>query len=197
MRAEADDRAAPARADELLDELDCMPPWPGVLANAALARAERSRLAGASDPTSWRAATEYWDALGEPYSAAYARFRVAEALLGAGDRGDARELLRAAHVVAAALGARPLREEAESLARRARISLEPAPAPPVGDDELLTRREAEVLELLADGLTNREIAERLFISQKTVGTHLGHIFDKLRVHNRVEAAGRARGILAP
>jgi len=75
--------------------------------------------------------------------------------------------------------------------------LEPAPAPPVGDDELLTRREAEVLELLADGLTNREIAERLFISQKTVGTHLGHIVDKLRVHNRVEAAGRARGILAP
>ena len=69
--------------------------------------------------------------------------------------------------------------------------------PHLGEDALLTRREAEILELLADGLTNREIAERLFISQKTVGTHLGHIFAKLGVHNRVAAAGRARSMLAP
>ena len=49
-----------------------------------------------------------------------------------------------------------------------------------------------MLLLLVDGLTNREIGERLFISEKTVGTHLEHIFGKLGVHNRVEAAGRAR-----
>ncbi len=58
----------------------------------------------------------------------------------------------------------------------------------------MTRREADVLELLADGLTNREIASRLFISEKTVSTHIGHIYDKLGVHSRVEAAGRARAI---
>jgi DNA-binding CsgD family transcriptional regulator len=61
----------------------------------------------------------------------------------------------------------------------------------------LTAREIEVLALLADGLTNREIAERLFISKKTADTHIGHIFEKLNVHNRVEASGIAHrtGIL--
>ncbi len=96
--------------------------------------------------------------------------------------------------MAGALGARPLREAAEALARRARLDIE-APAAPVapGEDEVgLTAREAEVLRLLADGLTNREIAARLFISQKTVGAHMAHIYAKLDVHTRVEAAGRAR-----
>jgi DNA-binding NarL/FixJ family response regulator len=56
----------------------------------------------------------------------------------------------------------------------------------------LTTREIEVLRLLADGLTNREIAGRLFISQKTVAAHMAHIYGKLGVHSRVEAAGRAQ-----
>jgi DNA-binding NarL/FixJ family response regulator len=51
-----------------------------------------------------------------------------------------------------------------------------------------------VLRLLADGLTNRQIADRLFISEKTVGTHVGHIFSKLDVHTRMEAAGRAHAL---
>jgi DNA-binding NarL/FixJ family response regulator len=49
-----------------------------------------------------------------------------------------------------------------------------------------------VLQLLAEGLTNREIGGRLYISQKTVGTHIAHIFEKLDVHTRVEAASRAQ-----
>ncbi|MEO5940553.1 MAG: LuxR C-terminal-related transcriptional regulator [Candidatus Limnocylindrales bacterium] len=55
----------------------------------------------------------------------------------------------------------------------------------------LSRREREVLALIAEGRTNREIGERLFISQKTVGVHVGNILAKLSVSGRVEAAAVA------
>ncbi|HSS61098.1 MAG TPA: response regulator transcription factor [Candidatus Limnocylindrales bacterium] len=51
----------------------------------------------------------------------------------------------------------------------------------------LTEREAEVLRLMARGLGNQEIAEKLFVSEATVKTHVGHILDKLNVENRVQA----------
>jgi ATP/maltotriose-dependent transcriptional regulator MalT len=57
--------------------------------------------------------------------------------------------------------------------------------------ELLTRREKEVLRLLADGLSNREIGQRLFISPKTVEHHVGRIYAKLGVGTRAEAAAYA------
>jgi two-component system, NarL family, response regulator DegU len=52
----------------------------------------------------------------------------------------------------------------------------------------LTRREMEILRLVAEGLTNEEIGKKIFISEKTVKTHLTNIFDKLKVNNRFKAA---------
>jgi DNA-binding CsgD family transcriptional regulator len=172
---------------------------PDALAHRRLVSAELARAAGRAEPERWGAAAEAWEALEEPWPAAYARFREGEAtLLSRGDRDAAAAALTRAAATAAALGAAPLGADVEALARRARLDLgtpsAPATAREAGE---LTEREADVLRLLAEGMTNREIAGTLFISQKTVGAHLAHIFGKLGVHTRVEAAGRARllGIL--
>lgn len=62
-------------------------------------------------------------------------------------------------------------------------------AAPVGEGiKVLTKREAEILRLVAEGLTNEEIGRKIFISEKTVKTHLTNIFDKLHVNNRFKAA---------
>jgi DNA-binding NarL/FixJ family response regulator len=66
-----------------------------------------------------------------------------------------------------------------------------APAAPPDPLEPLSERERDVLALLAEGLRNREIAERLVISEATVKTHVRHVLEKLRFRNRAEAAAFA------
>jgi LuxR family maltose regulon positive regulatory protein len=86
-------------------------------------------------------------------------------------------------------------DEAPSLEGQPR-SIEPVPTPPAST--LLTNRELDVLQLLARRYTDKEIAEALVISPKTVSSHIDHIGDKLGVHGRrpiVEAA-KAQGLLA-
>ena len=61
----------------------------------------------------------------------------------------------------------------------------------MGAIEDLSPREREVLELMAQGLRNREIAEHLFLSEATIKTHVRHLLDKLRLRNRAEAAAFA------
>lgn len=65
--------------------------------------------------------------------------------------------------------------------------------------DALTEREADVLRLMARGLGNQEIAEKLFVSEATVKTHVAHILDKLHVENRVQAvvAAYESGLVAP
>jgi DNA-binding NarL/FixJ family response regulator len=132
-----------------------------------------------------------------PYPAAYCRWRQAEALLAPGpSRGRARELLEAAHDTAVALGAVPLRDGIRRLARRARLPLGQAPAAAAETD--LTAREQEVLELVAAGRSNRQIAEALYITEKTASVHVSNILRKLGVASRGEAAAEAyrRGLAA-
>ena len=78
----------------------------------------------------------------------------------------------------------------ELLARARRLILR-APAIPSSADAALSARETEVLGLLAEGLTQDEIAARLFITRKTVGTHIEHILKKLGVRSRAQAVAFA------
>jgi DNA-binding CsgD family transcriptional regulator/tetratricopeptide (TPR) repeat protein len=184
-----------SRLDGLLAELSGSPPR--VLASRASAIAERSRIGERGDPGLWGEAEALWRACGDRYLAAYADWRHAEALLALGaDRKDVETRLRRALDVVAELGARPLREELEALARRARIELDAAAADGPVMAALtqleLTPREITVLSLIADGKTNRQIATELFISNKTASAHVSHILSKLSVHNRTAAAATAR-----
>jgi DNA-binding CsgD family transcriptional regulator/tetratricopeptide (TPR) repeat protein len=173
---------------------------PGVLCNLLLAQAERSRLEGESDPERWQTAAGVWEGLERPFEAAYAHLRQAEALLAGGTaRRQAETVLRAAHQTTITLGAQPLRHEIELLAQRGRLHLDergnrtaaPQVPPPPAASLGLTRREAEVLALVAEGRTNRQIGQALFITEKTASLHVSHILAKLGVTGRGEAAAVA------
>jgi DNA-binding CsgD family transcriptional regulator len=167
--------------------------------NLLLTQAERSRLEGASDPERWQQAATSWERLERPFEAAYARFRQAEALLAGGAARDQAEVaLRPAHQTAVALGAAPLRQEIELLGQRGRLRLQhpvdgaampkaSSPAASLG----LTQREAEVLVLVAEGRTNRQIGQALFSTPKTASVHVSRILAKLGVAGRGEAAAVA------
>jgi DNA-binding NarL/FixJ family response regulator len=180
-------------------------PLPPVAADLVLCDAELRRAEDKSDPELWRQTAEAYTATGQPYSATYARFREAEAVLSErGDRDRTVAALATAHAGAAGLDAVLLIGEIDGLARRARITLSEAASsevsapgdrstttarqkPPLG----LTARELDVLRLVAAGQTNPQIAAALFISRKTASHHVSNILSKLGVATRVEAAGVA------
>jgi DNA-binding CsgD family transcriptional regulator len=155
------------------------------------AKAEASRLTGPGDAGLWRAAAEAWEQIPAPHRAAYARLRLAEALLGRpGQRQQAQAEIAAARETAVRLSARALAEELEHLAIRARLG--PVPDAPDPQDRFgLTQRERDVLGLVCAGCTNRQIAAQLFISPKTASLHVSHILAKLSVTTRGEAAALA------
>jgi DNA-binding CsgD family transcriptional regulator/tetratricopeptide (TPR) repeat protein len=155
--------------------------------------AERSRLDDRPDPALWEAVVAGWSTLARPYAAAYARFRQAEAAIATrGSRDAAAALLAAARSGAEALGAIPLRELIDRLARAARLSIDgPAATTNLDDPYGFTPREREVLALVAEGRTNHQIAEALFITRKTASVHVSNIMAKLGAANRGEAAALA------
>jgi DNA-binding CsgD family transcriptional regulator len=137
-----------------------------------------------------RAAVTAWRVDGQPYPLALALLALAGAAAAAGDRPLAEESLDEAGELAARLDARPLLEEIATLARRAGVRARGAPAP--AGPQVLTEREREVLRLVAEGYSNRRIAEQLYISPKTASVHVSRIIAKLAVANRMEAAAAAR-----
>ncbi|MFI5895048.1 response regulator transcription factor [Actinoplanes sp. NPDC051513] len=70
----------------------------------------------------------------------------------------------------------------------AQIAIEPSAVPPPSDGEVLTQRERQVADLIAQGMTNKEIARRLVISRSTAGSHVEHILMKLGFTSRVQVA---------
>ena len=230
-----------------------------------VARAFRARLEGHDDPATWTHLAADWAELGDPYEAARAHWREAEALLdrsrGRSTRTIAREPLVAAAEGAYALGAWPLLRAVAELSRRAMLPL-PKPIEAALEDRLeplaarshgarsaaatrspmpdraggtspasgqsfglpfgqlagaaaprresgvvadfaasaiqqaqhdfgLSKRELEVLALIAEGRSNPEIGRQLYITRKTVAVHVSNILTKLGVSGRVEAAAAA------
>ena len=140
-------------------------------------------------PQLWREAVEAWRADGQRYPLAVTLLGLATAAAGAGDRTGAAQAVEEVAAVAGALGARPLSEAADTLARR--IGLRSAAQPAATGTETLTDREREVLRLVAQGRSNSGIAQQLYISPKTASVHVSRIIAKLAVANRGEAAAVA------
>lgn len=155
--------------------------------------------AGAAESLS--RAVELHRNLATPHERAQVELRAGVALAAAGEREESLERLCDSYRCATKLGARPLAATAakevaamgESVAQR--LGSRAAAA---ADGVQLTRRELEVLRHVAVGRTNREIAQELFISQRTVDMHVRNLLGKLDCRSRVEASHRAGelGLLA-
>ena len=158
------------------------------------ARAHAARAHGADTPAAWATAASAWGVCEHLPDVARCRHLQGVALLAAGDREAAQTSLREALEIAIALDAAPLVEEISILARRARLPIQEAidvlsaPTRTFG----LTAREQEVLHLVAEGMSNAQIAHTLFMSPKTASVHVSRILMKLGVANRTEAATTAR-----
>jgi DNA-binding NarL/FixJ family response regulator len=102
-------------------------------------------------------------------------------------RADEREILEA--ITEARAGGAPMTREIARMVVRS-FQNSPVAADPFGERNPLTKRELEILKLVAEGLSNKEIASRTRISFTTVRTHLLHVFKKLNVRCRTEAAAK-------
>jgi DNA-binding NarL/FixJ family response regulator len=122
-----------------------------------------------------------WQDMEAPYEAARVRVLIAVACRAVGDPDSADLECDAARSVFERLGAGPALARLDELVGR----------PDARPEPLVTQRELEVLRLVTAGRTNREIAEALFISERTVERHLGNVFTKLDVPNRAAATAYA------
>jgi len=195
------ERDALARARIHMDRLHAAAEDGGPVERAWLATglAEHGRAVADNDPARWQDAALAWDRLERPYCAATMRARQAEALVEAGDREHAAEVVAAALAVAEQLGAGWLGGELNGLAARGRLEgvgarADGGSADGAGGSETpfgLTPRELQVLTLIAEGATNRQIGAALYMAEKTASVHVSRILSKLGVSSRTQAAAVA------
>jgi DNA-binding CsgD family transcriptional regulator/tetratricopeptide (TPR) repeat protein len=150
-----------------------------------LARGEVSAARQALETASegWRARRRFWEGT-------WARLDLAEAAVRARRRGEAAVLLDEARTTAAAAGATTVVDAADRLSASFDRARPPEPWHP------LSAREFEVARLVAAGLTNRQIAERLVLAPKTISAHITHILTKLGAVRRTEIAAWCAAVQA-
>jgi predicted ATPase/DNA-binding CsgD family transcriptional regulator len=199
LRDKAAERDAVARARIHAGRLKAaaMGGGPVERAWAQTGAAELSRARGRSDPKLWHAAAEAWREVQRPYLEAITRWREAEALAERDQRAAAGATLETALEQARRLGSRWLSRELTTLRERARLVPVTAAAveedaPAAEEDPFgLTPRERQVLVLVAEGATNRQIGAALFMAEKTASVHVSRILGKLGVQSRTQAAAVA------
>jgi len=207
LRERGDERDALSRARIHIERLRAAAEEGGPVESAwcAVGTAELARARGKNDSKPWLAAAREWDAISRPFQRAMALWRAAEAQIDTGDRVVAAETAQTSLEVARALGAQWLVDEVTALAQRARLDMGESIGEPAGsgsngdgsgssstDDPFgLTSRERQVLALLAEGATNRQIGAALFMAEKTASVHVSRILSKLGVRSRTQAAAVA------
>jgi len=182
-----------SKAEEILalcqQRLRWLPPELRPLPTAAIMMQKAhlaARVKGSSAAVSgFLEAEESYRQLAAPYQGAHAAAAAARCALeasGKAERQTARSALTRAHESLVALGS-PEAEETGSLLRRMHWGKALS-----GTAMLFSRRETEVGTLVAEGLTNNQIAERLVVSPRTVDNHLARMFEKVGVHSRMALA---------
>ncbi|HEV2633706.1 MAG TPA: AAA family ATPase [Actinocrinis sp.] len=197
------------------------------MVGAQIDAAEAEKAERESSSAAWRDLAEFADANEGPVAVrAYVRFRQAHALVTEGARGGAIAALALGRDLATADGParigdereevaglsvertddgnctrlrlEPLLTQMDALAKAARLTPAGSSAVAVAAGPVLTARELEVLRLVTEGLSNGQIAARLYIATKTVSVHVSNILAKLGVSSRTEAAALAHrsGLLA-
>ncbi len=158
----------------------------------AQAEAELAAAEGRATAEIWTNVADRWEAMGARPLALRPLRRAAETILATGRRQAAAEPLRRAIRIAESLDGSIELVRLRDLARRARLTgTRPHAVTLPGISEAITARELEVLELLAAGLTNREIGRRLFMSEHTVASHVSHLLGKIGARSRAEVVANA------
>jgi DNA-binding NarL/FixJ family response regulator len=185
-----------AKCAEALAAMTAATGNPEALAGLAHALGETALLNGNAKEAveQFKQALQQFEKMQVPLDEARADYRLGVAYTKLGSKDDAVRHLKKAYRATRRLGARPIAsriaddlEKLGASAEERRSSEAPERAVQGG----LTARQLEILGLIAEGLTNKEVAEKLYLSPRTVDMHVGHILERLDCRGRMEAVKKA------